>query len=153
MCEKRLHATKLVKRSTETASLCMYPWHQEQLSISTYSWQIRQIKVNLKKEINVKESRNHRDMSFLCLKISLNFFFFVCQIQQYLSHSARNNFLWKKLLAIIGKLVWIGVWKWIFEWAIVNRSWMIHDDDWTFTSMETKFGRSIFYTWGLKSIH
>ena len=30
---------------------------------------------------------------------------------------------------------------------------MIHDDDWTFTSMDTKIDSRTFYTWGLKSIH
>ena len=28
----------------------------------------------------------------------------------------------------------------------------MHDDEQTFTSMETKTGSPIFYTWGLKSI-
>ena len=30
---------------------------------------------------------------------------------------------------------------------------MIHDDDWTFTNMDTKIGSPRFYTGGLKSIH
>ena len=43
---------------------------------------------------------------------------------------------------------------WIFEGAIegaiVNR--LIHDDDWTFNSMNTKRGSATFYTWSLKSL-
>ena len=34
----------------------------------------------------------------------------------------------------------------IFEWAIVNRFPLIHDDDWTFNSMDTKIGSQTFYT-------
>ena len=30
---------------------------------------------------------------------------------------------------------------------------MIHDDNWTFTSMDTEIGCPIFYTWDLKSFH
>ena len=29
------------------------------------------------------------------------------------------------------------VWMQIFEWAIVNRFYLIHDDDWAFTTMDT----------------
>ena len=29
----------------------------------------------------------------------------------------------------------------------------MHDNDWTFTSMDTKLGIPTFYTWGLKSIY
>ena len=42
---------------------------------------------------------------------------------------------------------------WILESDIVNRFWLIHDEDWTFTSMDTKIGSPTFHTWGLKSIH
>ena len=46
-----------------------------------------------------------------------------------------------------------GMWTWIFEWAIVNRFQLIHDDDWTFISMDAKIGSPTFYTWCLKHIH
>ena len=45
-----------------------------------------------------------------------------------------------------------GVWMWLYEWAIVNKFEFIHDDDWTFTSMNTEIGSQTFYSWGLKSI-
>ena len=42
---------------------------------------------------------------------------------------------------------------WIFKWAIVNKMWLIHNYDWSLTSMDTKIGSPTFYTWGLKSVH
>ena len=33
-----------------------------------------------------------------------------------------------------------------FKWAIENRFELIHDNDWTFTRMDTKLGSPIFYT-------
>ena len=30
---------------------------------------------------------------------------------------------------------------------------LLHGDDWTFTSMDTKIGSPTFYTWDLKSTH
>ena len=35
-------------------------------------------------------------------------------------------------------------------WTIVNKFYLIHDDDWTFTNMDTKIGSPTLYTWGLK---
>ena len=45
-----------------------------------------------------------------------------------------------------------GMWIWIEEWAIVKRVYLMHNDEWTFTSMDTKIGSPIFHTWGLKSL-
>ena len=42
---------------------------------------------------------------------------------------------------------------WIFELAILNRFKLIHDDDLTFTSMDTEIDGPTFHTWGLKFIH
>ena len=39
-----------------------------------------------------------------------------------------------------------GVWVLIFVWAIVNITYLMHDDDLTFTSMDTKIGSPTFHT-------
>ena len=57
------------------------------------------------------------------------------------------------LLAIVAKQVWMGCECQSFEWDIVNRFWLIHDDDWTLTKTDAKIDSPIFHTWGLKSIH
>ena len=33
-----------------------------------------------------------------------------------------------------------------YEWAIVNRLQLLHDDDWTFTSMNSKADSPTFYS-------
>ena len=45
------------------------------------------------------------------------------------------------------------LWMQIFEWVIVDRFYLIHDDDWTFTNMDTKIGSPTFYSWCLIFIH
>ena len=42
---------------------------------------------------------------------------------------------------------------WTFEGASVNEFQLIHDDDWTYTGINTDIGCPTFNIWDLKSIH
>ena len=134
----------------------------------SYFWIVLAASITLESETARKElipswqnafSNKAKEETFLCkISSSGSTIFRGCQPQRWgrkhiiLANFHKNSIQFKTLPSIIRTTV-NGVWLWIFEWVIVNRYQLIHDDDWTFAGMDIKIGSPIFYAWGLKSIH